>query len=314
MSEFQHQPVLLRETIDQLALLPGMTAVDCTAGGGGHSEAILQRILPGGHLLAIDQDIRALAAARARLSPLGEENFTLVHSNFTRLPQVLEENALAKPQGILMDLGVSSHQLDAGERGFSYRHEGPLDMRMNPEAQAETAADLVNHADLDRLADILWRYGEERWSRRIAEFIGMEREKAPIETTGQLTAVIKKAIPAGAREDGPHPARRTFQALRIAINGELDILPDALEAAIKALAPKGRLAVITFHSLEDRIVKNTFRLSAQGCICPKDLPICVCNRQSLGKVMTTKPILPSAIETEENPRARSAKLRVFCRR
>jgi len=314
MIEFQHTPVMLNEVLAMLELKPGMTVVDCTTGGGNHSKAMLQKILPGGRLIGLDQDTTALAAADRLLEPLGRDNYRLVHSNFYNLKKVLADLGNIRPDAILMDLGVSSYQLDEGRRGFSYQHSGPLDMRMDQNADISTAADLVNQLPEEELARIIWEYGEERWAKRIAKFVVDERQLRPIKNTEDLVAVIKKAIPAKARQEGPHPAKRTFQALRIAVNKELEILDDSLKAAVEVLKPGGRIAVITFHSLEDRAVKNRFRLLAQGCICPKNLPVCQCNQISQGKVLTTKPILPTAEEIEANPRSRSAKLRVFLKK
>jgi 16S rRNA (cytosine1402-N4)-methyltransferase len=311
VTAFSHAPVLLEPTLALLALAPGMTAVDCTVGGGGHARRILEAILPGGRLIGIDQDQRALAAAEDALRPVGAGHYRLVYSNFARLRAILRENDCPPPQAILLDLGVSAYQLTEGGRGFSYQQEGPLDMRMDPGRQEITAAALVNQGTERDLAGIFWRYGEERWSERIAQFIGAERKKAPIETTSQLTTVIKKAIPAGARATGHHPAKRVFQALRIAVNGEVELLEQALRDAAAALAVDGRLAVITFHSLEDRIVKKTFQSLATGCICPKDLPACVCGRRPVGRILTPKPIVPDEAETRANPRSRSGKLRGF---
>jgi 16S rRNA (cytosine1402-N4)-methyltransferase len=336
MIPFRHQPVLCRETIELLNPQPGFLAVDCTVGAAGHSRAILERILPGGFLVAVDQDAQALEAAAANLAglpagetPAGEGTersaaktviggkaydrpYTLVHRNFSRLKEILTELGIAAADAILMDLGVSSFQLENGARGFSYQHNGPLDMRMNPGA-GKTAKEVVNQAGLRELEDIFWRYGEERWSRRIAQFIVAERAAAPIETTEQLAMLIKRAIPAGARETGPHPAKRVFQALRIYVNDELGILGQTIDDAAACLAPGGRLAVITFHSLEDRLVKEAFKKLAAGCVCPKDLPVCVCGKTPQGKLLTPKPILPQPGETAENPRARSAKLRGFAK-
>lgn len=314
MTPFRHQPVLLREAIELLNLQPGMKVVDCTVGGGGHARAILDRILPSGFLVGIDQDARAIAAAEEYLRDTVEgktKPYVLIHHNFSQIKEILRELGIRQIDGALMDLGVSSYQLEEGERGFSYRHSGSLDMRMDPDSGAPTAYDVVMGASARELEQILWRYGEERWGRRIAEFIVEERRKAPIETTGQLAAVIKKAIPAGAREEGPHPAKRSFQALRIYVNRELEILDQAVADTVGALASKGRLAVITFHSLEDRIIKGAFKELATGCTCPKDFPVCVCGKTPQGGVLTPKPVLPRFQETEENPRSRSAKLRAF---
>jgi 16S rRNA (cytosine1402-N4)-methyltransferase len=314
MVEFQHTPVLMEEVLSLLALKPGMTVIDCTTGGGSHSYAMLKEILPGGQLIGLDQDTTALEAARRRLAELGEENFRLIHSNFLNLDRVRENLGGLQADAILMDLGVSSYQLDEGSRGFSYQQSGLLDMRMDQTAAIPTAADIVNQWPEAELARIIWEYGEERWGKRIAQFIAEARRQTPIRTTDELVSIIKKAIPAGARQEGPHPAKRTFQALRIAVNGELEILERAVTSAVKALKPGGRIGIITFHSLEDRIVKNTFRALAQGCICPKNIPICQCHQTSQGKVLTSKPILPSERELEHNPRSRSAKLRGFLKK
>lgn len=314
MIDFSHTPVLLNEVMDVLELQPGMIVVDCTTGGGNHSRAMLQRILPGGRLIGLDQDQTALAAADQQLAPLGRDNYQLVHSNFVEVKKVMAQLGGIRPDAILMDLGVSSYQLDEAQRGFSYQHSGPLDMRMDQAADIPTAADLVNQWSEQELARVIWEYGEERWAKRIAQFIVEQRSIKPILTTEQLVAVIKMAVPAGARQEGPHPAKRTFQALRIAVNGELRILNESIEDCVGLLKPGGRLAVITFHSLEDRCVKNQFRQLAQGCICPKDLPVCQCHRVAQGKVITTKPILPSKEEVDSNPRSRSAKLRAFLKK
>lgn len=305
---FQHIPVLLDEVIRLLDLKPGKRIVDGTAGGGGHSKEILQRIIPGGKLIAFDQDLEAIRAATEKLLPLGNDNFTVIHSNFVNLKEVLEELGFSKVDGILLDLGVSSYQLDEAERGFSYQHDAPLDMRMN-RTQKKSAYELVNMATTTELNRIIWDYGEERWAKRIVEFIIKERQESPIKTTGQLVEVIKKAIPSGARQDGPHPARRTFQALRIAVNNELEILEKAITDGVDVLATGGVMAVITFHSLEDRIVKQVFQHLAKGCICPPDLPKCSCGRLSQVKILTGKPISPSETELTMNPRSRSSKLR-----
>lgn len=306
---FQHKPVLLQEALDYLNPLPGKVMIDCTLGGGGHSKAILERILPGGKLLALDQDIEAIEAASKVLSPLGENNYKIFHSNFKELKSVLKQTTYEKVDGILYDLGVSSYQLDQGERGFSYRYDAPLDMRMDRTSD-NSAYELVNGATLEELTTIIRDYGEERWAKRIAFFITEERKKRLISTTDQLVNIIKNAVPSSARREGPHPAKRTFQALRIAVNKELEILAPALKDGIELLKPGGRIAVITFHSLEDRIAKEVFKEEARGCICSKDLPVCVCNKKPLIKILTGKPLVPSAEEVAENPRARSAKLRI----
>jgi len=327
MTGFLHKPVLLQETMDILDLRPGMKVVDCTAGAGGHSRSILERILPDGFLVAVDRDLQALEKAEENLGEAlknfvyPQENrteanparkpYTTVHSNFARIKEILNDLDLREIDRAMMDLGVSSLQLDDGDRGFSYQHPGILDMRMDPSGDGITAGDVINTFSAKELEEILWRYGEERWSRRISRFIIEERDKAPITTTDKLAAIIRKAIPAAAREDGPHPAKRSFQALRIYVNGELDILEQSIADTAELLAPAGRLAVISFHSLEDRIVKETFKNMATGCICPKDFPVCVCGRRPLGKVLTSKPVAPGRMETEENPRSRSAKMRAF---
>lgn len=306
---FQHKPVFLQEVLDYLNPLPGKVMVDCTLGGGGHSKAVLERILPGGKLLALDQDLEAIEAAGKVLSPLGENNYKIFHSNFKDLKSVLKQTTYEKVDGILYDLGVSSYQLDQGERGFSYRYDAPLDMRMD-RASVDSAYELVNGASLEELTTVIRDYGEERWAKRIAFFITEERKKRPVSTTEQLVNIIKNAVPSSARREGPHPAKRTFQALRIAVNKELEILAPALKDGIELLKPGGRIAVITFHSLEDRITKDVFKEEARGCICSKDLPVCICNKKPLVEILTRKPLVPSAEEIAENPRARSAKLRI----
>ncbi|MCL1805033.1 MAG: 16S rRNA (cytosine(1402)-N(4))-methyltransferase RsmH [Clostridiales bacterium] len=321
MTTAAHKPVMLRESLDILNLAPGMVVADCTAGYGGHSGAILGRIMPSGFLVAIDRDPEALAAAEANIAGgwredagregSGSKPYAMVHSNFSRIKEILGGLGIDGIDAAIMDLGVNSHQLDEGGRGFSYRHPGALDMRMDQTEEGPTALDALRDLDAGELERIIRDYGEERWSRRIARFIVEERVLAPIETTDQLVTVIKKAIPAGAREEGPHPARRTFQALRIYVNKELEVLEGAITDTVESLKPGGRLAVIGFHSLEDRLVKDTFRKLAAGCVCPKDMPVCVCGKTSQGKMLTPKPILPGYGETEENTRARSAKLRAF---
>lgn len=281
--------------------------MDCTLGGGGHSELILQRTEPDGHLVALDQDPEALSAAKKRLSSY-EPRVIFVKSNFSRLAEVLEDLGIVIVDGVLFDLGTSSYQLDNPVRGFSYQHDAPLDMRMDPEREI-TAGMLVNNLTVEELTEVIKKYGEERWASRIAEFICEERKRSPIETTGALVEIIKKAIPAGARREGPHPAKRTFQALRIAVNDELEILEAAVKSAVHVLKPGGRVCVITFHSLEDRIIKDLFRELASPCTCPRDFPVCVCGGKKVLRVITTKPVLPSEDELKINPRARSAKLR-----
>ena len=307
---FAHKPVLLREVLALLDPRPGQILMDCTLGGGGHSREILTMILPGGRLIGLDQDEEAVRAARETLKPFGENNFVIFHTNFINLKSSLQQIAVSKVDGILFDLGVSSYQLDQADRGFSYQQDAPLDMRMDRTAEL-TAYDLVNSASAEELTRIIGAYGEERWAKRIAGFIADERVREPIKTTGQLVGLIKKAIPSRARQEGPHPAKRTFQALRIAVNRELELLAESLEQGIDVLRPGGRMAVITFHSLEDRIVKQVFQRNAKGCTCPKDLPVCVCGGKPLVRIITAKPVLPGAAELENNPRARSAKLRVL---
>lgn len=306
---FQHTPVLLQEVTTYLRPQPGMVIVDCTLGGGGHSRALLERILPGGKLIALDQDVEAIEAASQVLKTLGEDNYIIFHANFKELGNILKETPYNQVDGVLFDLGVSSYQLDEGERGFSYQQDAVLDMRMDRSTDL-TAYDLVNRASPEELTRIIREYGEEKWAKRIALFIAAEREKQAIKTTGQLVEIIKKAVPVSARREGPHPAKRTFQALRIAVNQELEILAPTLKQGLEILKPGGRMAVITFHSLEDRMTKNVFKEAAQGCICPKDLPVCVCKRKPMIKILTGKPVTPSAEEKTKNPRARSAKLRV----
>lgn len=306
--EFVHLPVMLHEVLRGLNPRPGGIYVDCTLGGAGHSEAILKQTGPGGRLVALDQDPAALAAANNRLAPF-RGRINLVRANFAKLDEVLNRLGVKEVDGILFDLGVSSYQLDNPARGFSYQHDAPLDMRMDPE-QVKTAGVLVNNLPVEELAKIIREYGEERWASRIADFIGEERKRRPIETTGGLVEVIKKAVPAGARREGPHPAKRTFQALRIAVNRELEILRDAVRSAIQFLRPGGRICVITFHSLEDRIIKDLFRQLASPCTCPREFPVCVCGAKKELRIVTAKPVVPSVSELEENPRARSAKLRI----
>lgn len=305
---FHHVPVLLNACLEALRLLPDGIYADATLGGAGHSVEIV-KCLTNGRLIGFDRDPEAIAASAERLAPY-MDRVTLVNRNFGEVKAALAALSVDYLDGALMDLGVSSHQLDEAGRGFSYMQDAPLDMRMNPHDPI-SAADIVNTYSQEQLETIIWTYGEERWARRIAKFIVCARSEAPIQTTGQLVDIIKNAVPKDARRDGPHPAKRTFQAIRIEVNNELGGLPDALHDFIDVLAPGGRLAVITFHSLEDRIVKNIFREREKGCTCPSEYPACICGKQSAGRVVTRKPLLPSAEETEENPRARSAKLRVF---
>ena len=306
--EFSHYSVLLEESIDGLEIKPDGIYVDCTLGGGGHSEAIASRLGEGGRLIAIDQDTAALAASGRRLAKYADK-IEFVRDNFRNVGDVLSRLGIEKIDGAVIDLGVSSYQLDTPERGFSYMHDAPLDMRMDPDAPL-SAHEVINTYSEERLKKIIFEYSEERFAGRIASKICAAREVKRIETTWELVDIIKSAIPAKAREDGPHPAKRTFQAIRIEVNSELSIIEPTLDALIYALGKGGRLSVITFHSLEDRIVKQTFAKAASGCTCPKDFPVCVCGNKPKLKLITHKPILPSERELDENPRSRSAKLRV----
>ena len=305
----EHKTVLQKETVDMLNPKPGMTIADGTLGGGGHAEAILPQIMPGGRLIGIDKDMYAIERAKQRLAAYGE-NIEFVNDDFRNIKSILGMLDIDGLNGAVLDLGVSSFQLDQCNRGFSYNQDARLDMRMNIKDKT-CAADIVNSYAQQDLARIFKEYGEERWAARIAEFIVRERSDRPITTTGQLVEVIKKAVPSSARRDGPHPARRCFQALRIEVNGELDAIKTALGDFAELLSNGARIAVITFHSLEDRIVKQEFRRFEDPCECPNDFPVCVCGKVPLGKVITRKPILPSKQEVEQNSRARSAKLRVF---
>lgn len=304
--EFSHRSVLLRESIEALNINPDGVYVDGTAGGGGHSFEIASR-LSGGRLIAIDRDPDAIRAAGEKLAPFGSR-VTLVNDIFSRMKSVLNGMGIGAVDGILLDLGVSSYQFDTPERGFSYHYDAPLDMRMSQ--QGRSARELVNQSSYHELVRILREFGEERFAPRIASLIVSNREKKPIETTFELIDLIKAAIPAAARRQGPHPARRTFQALRIAVNGEMDELSMFLDDALSMLNPGGRLAVITFHSLEDRMVKHRLLSWAEGCICPPDFPVCVCGRKPSAKILRKKGFEPSEQEIEENPRSRSARLRV----
>lgn len=304
--EFHHKPVLFQETIDSLNIRPDGLYIDGTMGGGGHSEAILRRLTTG-TLLSIDQDPDAIKAAGERLKPY--PNSHIVQGNFSRMDELARQQGMDMVDGILLDIGVSSYQLDAPERGFSYHNDAPLDMRMSREGVS--ARDLVNTLSQKELASIIFRYGEDKNANRIAGGICRAREETPIETTGQLAEIIKTSVPAAVRREQGHPARKTFQALRIAVNGELDRLQEGLAAGFSILKPGGRFAVITFHSLEDRIVKQQMNDWCQGCICPKDFPVCVCGRKPQGKLLYKRGLTPSPEELEENPRARSARLRVI---
>ena len=310
--EFHHLPVLLHECLDGLSIRPDGAYLDCTLGGAGHSSEILKRLGPGGLLVGIDRDADAIAAATARLEAVGSPAaFAALRGNFHDAPALLREAGIDRGlDGILIDLGVSSHQLDVRERGFSYHDDAPLDMRMD-QSQALTAAEIVNTWTEDDLNRVLRDYAEEKWARQIARVICDRRKAAPIETTRQLVGIVDAAIPKKFRQgDGSHPARRTFQALRIAVNDELEPLEPSLRALTGLLNPGGRLCVITFHSLEDRIVKNTFRNLADPCTCPKSFPVCVCGKKPTVKLVTRKPVTASPEELEQNPRSRSASLRI----
>ncbi len=302
-----HVSVLYKQSLDALLLENGKTIVDGTLGGAGHSEGILRQISPGGMLIGIDKDDAAIKRCGLRLSEF--ENKMLVKDDFKNINEILNRLSIDKVDGVLLDLGVSSYQLDEGDRGFSYKQEAPLDMRMDRESGL-SAQDVVNEYSKEQLTQIIKDYGEERWASRIAQFIVERRKEEPIETTFQLVGAIKAAIPKAARAVGAHPAKKTFQAIRIEVNGELKGLKDAITDYIDRLNSGGRIAIITFHSLEDRAVKQTFQKLYNPCECPKEFPVCVCNKKRSIEIITRKPILPTAEETEENRRARSAKLRV----
>lgn len=303
--EFVHKSVLLEESVQWVVTDPKGIYVDCTLGGAGHSHRMTELLDPEGLLIGIDQDEDAIAAATQRLED-ARCQVKIVHDNFRNLDRILENLGIPQVDGILFDLGVSSYQLDTPERGFSYMHDGPLDMRMDQEASL-TAEQVVNRYKEDDLARIIYKYGEERWAKRIAQFIAAARKEHPIRTTGELVHIIKAAIPKGARQDGPHPAKRTFQAIRIEVNDELKILDATMEAAVHHLKSGGHIGVITFHSLEDRIIKQAFKRLQRGCICPPELPVCVCGRKP--ELKKLKEFTPSEAELTENPRARSARLR-----
>ena len=307
MSEFHHVSVLLEECIQGLAIKPDGTYVDGTLGGAGHSSRIAAKLTTG-RLIGIDRDNVALEAAAERLRPF-EDRVTLVHANFCDMDQALQELGIDKVDGILLDLGVSSPQLDDGQRGFSYMTDAPLDMRMNGE-DVRDARQIVNTWSYEELKRILYDYGEERFAPRIAAAICRRREQAPIETTLELVDVIKSAMPASALREKQHPAKRSFQAIRIAVNDELGAVETVMKKAVPLLNPVGRLAVITFHSLEDRIVKNAMAEAAKGCTCPPSFPVCVCGKKPQVRIVTRKPIVSGEEELERNPRARSAKLRI----
>ena len=306
---FRHVSVLLNETIEGLNIRPDGIYVDGTMGGAGHGSEICRRLSGKGRYIGIDQDADAIQAATERLKEF-ESRVTIVRSNYERFPEILAELEIPKVDGVLLDLGVSSYQLDTPERGFSYREDAPLDMRMD-QRESLTAADIVNGYSEKELARLIYDYGEDPAARSIARHIVKHREKKPITTTLELADIVRESVPPKVRMTGGHPAKRTFQALRIECNRELDILENTIGRMVGRLAPGGRLAIITFHSLEDRIVKQAFRTQEDPCTCPKDFPVCVCGKVSSGKGLTRKPILPSEEELAANPRAASAKLRVF---
>lgn len=307
---FEHKSVLLQETVDSLNIKPDGIYVDGTLGGGGHAFEVLTRLGDGGRLIGIDQDADAIAAAGERLSVFGSKA-TVVRSNYSEIASVLTGLGIDKVDGIYLDLGVSSYQLDTPERGFTYREEdAPLDMRMD-QRNSTTAADIVNYYSEFDLYRMIRDYGEDRFAKNIAKHIVRARQEKPIATTGELIEIIKAAIPAKVRAVGGHPAKRTFQAIRIELNRELEVLTDSIDTMIDLLKPQGRLSIITFHSLEDRIVKSRFRVNENPCTCPPDFPVCVCGKVSKGTVVTRKPILPTEEEILENKRSKSAKLRVF---
>lgn len=304
--DFTHIPVMLFQCMDALSIKPDGIYVDGTAGGAGHSSQIAMRLTTG-KLIALDKDPDAVKIATERLSPFPTAK--VIQSDFADMPNVLDALGIDKVDGVLLDLGVSSHQLDEGERGFSYHIEAPLDMRMSQSGPG--AYELVNGASPEELARILYQYGEEKFTPRIVNAIVAARNEKPISTTTELAEIVRSAVPAAARREGGHPARKTFQAIRIAVNGELDRLSEALDRAFDRLAPGGRFAIITFHSLEDRMVKQRFAQFTKGCTCPPDFPVCVCGKTPRGKLVSRKPIEPTEEELEQNRRSRSAKLRVI---
>lgn len=307
--EFKHYSVMLRETIEELHIRPDGIYVDGTLGGGGHAFEVCKRLTGSGHFYGIDQDAAAIRAAGERLKEYGDR-VTIIRSNYCRMREELKERGIEKVDGIVLDLGVSSYQLDEAGRGFTYREDAALDMRMD-QRQEKTARDIVNgYSEMD-LYRIIRDYGEDKFAKNIAKHIVLAREKKPIETTGELVEIIKAAIPMKIRMQKGHPAKQTFQAIRIELNQELDVLKTSLDDMIDMLNPGGRICIITFHSLEDRIVKTIFRKNENPCTCPSHFPVCVCGNVSKGKVVTRKPILPSEKELEENSRSKSAKLRVF---
>lgn len=306
---FEHKSVLLDETIDGLHIRPDGIYVDGTLGGGGHSYEICRRLGDKGSIIGIDQDAAAIDAASIRLKDFGEK-VTIVRSNYRDMKSRLHGLGIDRVDGIVLDLGVSSYQLDTAERGFSYRMDAPLDMRMDTR-QRITARDIVNDYGEEELYRVIRDYGEDKFARNIARHIVMERGKHPIETTGELTEIVRRAIPMKYQKKSGHPAKRTFQAIRIELNRELEVLRDSLDDMIELLNPGGRLCIITFHSLEDRIVKSAFKKNENPCTCPPDFPVCVCGKVSKGSIVTRKPILPCEEEMESNSRSKSAKLRIF---
>ena len=309
--EFKHKSVLLEETIEGLNIKPDGIYVDGTLGGAGHAGEVCRKLSAKGRFIGIDQDQDAIIAASERLAPYKQA--TIIRSNYCYMANELKNLGIQKVDGIVLDLGVSSYQLDNEERGFTYRVDAPLDMRMD-QRQSRTAADIVNGYDERELYRIIRDYGEDKFAKNIAKHIVAARQVKPITTTGELTEIIREYIPMKMQVKSGHPAKRTFQAIRIELNRELDVLRDSLDGMIDILDDGGRLCIITFHSLEDRIVKTIFRKNENPCTCPSDFPVCVCGKKSKGKVITRKPILPSETEMEENPRSKSAKLRIFERR
>ena len=309
--EFKHKSVLLKETIDGLKVKPDGVYVDGTLGGAGHALEVCKKLSAKGRFIGIDQDQDAIVAASERLAAC--EQAMIIRSNYCYMVEELRAHGITKVDGILLDLGVSSYQLDNEERGFTYRTDAPLDMRMD-QRQSQTAGDIVNGYEEKELYRIIRDYGEDKFAKNIAKHIVAARQNGPIETTGQLTEIIRRAIPMKMQATGGHPAKRTFQAIRIELNRELDVLRDSLDGMIDLLDDGGRLCIITFHSLEDRIVKTIFRKNENPCTCPPEFPVCVCGKKSKGRVITRKPILPGEEEMEENPRSKSAKLRIFERK
>lgn len=310
--EFKHKSVLLDETIESLNIKPNGIYVDGTLGGGGHSYEIAKRLTDGGRLIGIDQDEDAIRAAKERLSEFADR-VTIARDNYCNMPKVLDELGISKVDGILLDIGVSSYQLDEAERGFTYKQDAPLDMRMD-QRQKMTAKDIVNGYSEEDLYRIIRDYGEDKFAKNIAKHIVQARQIKPVETTFELDEIIKAAIPMKFRATGGHPAKKTFQAIRIELNRELEVLDESIDAMTDLLNDNGRLCIITFHSLEDRIVKTRFRKNENPCTCPPDFPVCVCGKKPKGKVITRKPIVPDEEELEENKRAKSSKLRVFERK